>query len=254
MASSPETAPKRTGNGLNGLSQHREFLVDFVDPEFGLLDKILGCRALTKREVDRIRAKPTFQDKNEELLDCVANGHKIAELISCLRDSKQEHIVKYLEENGDYKAAFDGCWPLRKEEIKVLDINHECLVDLIETEDLIMRMFAKGVLNVRQKDFIASKATPHEKNEALLDILRRRSLKDFLVTIACLKETNQTHIAEILETKLSFLYTQISTKRSWISLGQRTRSPPASPVSSWTERPKSRGVSSTIFSVSSTRS
>lgn len=61
------------------------------------------------------------------------------------------------------------------------------------------KLLANGIINIRQKDFITARQTHYEKNEALIEILRRRGLHDFRKTIECLHETNQSHVAEIFE-------------------------------------------------------
>lgn len=89
-------------------------------------------------------------------------------------------------------------WPLTEKELNLLTSNHETLVESLETDDLINRLFSKEVLNKRQRDSIASKPTPSEKNETLLDITSRYSLRHYHETIRCLYNSYQSHIAEIL--------------------------------------------------------
>lgn len=89
---------------------------------------------------------------------------------------------------------------MTERELLIMDSNYEALVDLLDTCDLISRLYSNGVINRRHFDFISSKSTTNEKNKALLEILSRCSLRSFDKTIICLRESNQDHIAEILET------------------------------------------------------
>lgn len=84
-------------------------------------------------------------------------------------------------------------------ETKILDLNQEILVDKLETMDLIGNLIARQVINSRQRELLAAKQTTYEKGETLLDILRRGSLTDYRTMIDCLHQTNQSHIAQILE-------------------------------------------------------
>ena len=99
----------------------------------------------------------------------------------------------------EYKEEFGGDWPLREKEISILDANEECLVDLLDTRDLLCRMFSTGVINRRQMEYISSKPTSYEKNEELLGVLRRSSFSCYWQTIKCLRSSNQSHIAEIFD-------------------------------------------------------
>lgn len=98
----------------------------------------------------------------------------------------------------EYEIASVGSdWPLTDREIRILDANQESLVDLIDPDDLITRLFSMEVINCRHKDFISSKPTRFGKNEVLLDIVRRCSLDDYLKLIECLNESNQSRVSEI---------------------------------------------------------
>lgn len=85
---------------LEWIKIHRNFLEERIDPDFGLLDKLLSSAVLTRRQIDRIRAQETFQDRNAKLLDCILDGNLYDSLIQSLRDSRQNHIVNYLSRNG----------------------------------------------------------------------------------------------------------------------------------------------------------
>lgn len=100
---------EQPGPGLNGATPHREFLEDRMDPDFGLLDKLLQRAALSRRDLSRIRAKSTFQERNAELLDHIAKQHKCTELIASLQETRQGHLVKYLEEKGSKSHFLPGC-------------------------------------------------------------------------------------------------------------------------------------------------
>ena|SRR6218665_1485894 len=97
-----------------------------------------------------------------------------------------------------YRFSFGDDWPLREFEINRLEINRESFLDLLDTTDLCIRLFSEMVINNRQKQFIFSKPTDCEKNEALLDMLTKFSIRQYNQTIACLNESNQRHVADLL--------------------------------------------------------
>jgi len=96
-----------------------------------------------------------------------------------------------------YGLAFGDDWPLSESNLRKLDINRESLIDLLDTSDLCNRLYSEKVINNRQKQLILSKPTDSEKNEALLDMMTRFSLRQYKKTIVCLHDSNQSHIADL---------------------------------------------------------
>lgn len=99
-----------------------------------------------------------------------------------------------------YKEEFGDEWPLTGELIKILNVNQGNLIDTIDPthSGLVNRLFAAKVMNQRQYAFISEEPGTARKNTALLNILRRRSIKDYKSTVDCLNASNQKHVAEIL--------------------------------------------------------
>lgn len=85
-------------------------------------------------------------------------------------------------------------------EIDIIQSNYEALIDLLDTDGLINCLYASGVINEKQREFISLQKTTYDKNEALLEILRRCSLASYWQTIRCLHADNQRHVADILDT------------------------------------------------------
>lgn len=96
-----------------------------------------------------------------------------------------------------YKEEYEGVWPILEKHIQILDINRSSLVELIDPSELIIELFAKGVINNRHKEHIKSKKTDYKRSEALLDIVRRFSLNGFREFQQCLENTNQNHINRV---------------------------------------------------------
>lgn len=90
-------------------------------------------------------------------------------------------------------------WPLTDKENNILDDNQAVLVDILDTCDLLNRLYSEGVINKWQKTFIETKPSYFDKNEALIDIVRRLSRANYCKLIKCLSDSNQDHIADIFE-------------------------------------------------------
>lgn len=85
---------------IERVSLHEEFLIERLDPDFGLLDKLLANEGLTRSEVNVIKAKETLEKKNSELLQIVSAKNHCSKFIDALRQAKQTHLVNYLTGNG----------------------------------------------------------------------------------------------------------------------------------------------------------
>lgn len=83
--------------------------------------------------------------------------------------------------------------------MQILDEHRHNLVEFIDPCDLITRMFSKGAVNHRQQRYINNLHDDTDKSETLLDILRRGSVENYRKTVFCLRESNQSRVAEILE-------------------------------------------------------
>ena len=89
-------------------------------------------------------------------------------------------------------------WPLSERIVRAMDSNRHSLLDLIDSSELVYELFAKSIINCRHKEAISSKSTSYERNEALLDILRRISIHDYSKAMTCFHATKQSHIVQAL--------------------------------------------------------
>lgn len=87
---------------LNKMVQkHSKFLVEVMDPESGILDKLFSSKILTREEMQDIKLSgKTIQKKNRKLLQCITAKNKAWELVVILGNANQEHLAKYLKANG----------------------------------------------------------------------------------------------------------------------------------------------------------
>lgn len=183
------------------MERQKDKLIEIMDSEFGLLDKLLKSKSLTRGEFAKINAEATMFSRNEILLNHIFQKGKEQDLIAALLESGQNHVVNWIRGNGEYETDFGLDWPLSEEENKILDTNRESLIDTIDTSGLLIQLYSKGVVNIRQRDLIQSKPTNYKSNEVLVDIVTRLSRKSFFLFITCLRESNQSYIADILENK-----------------------------------------------------
>ena len=75
-------------------------LTDIYEPDFGLLDELLGLGALTDRQYNNIRSERTVNRRTDALLDLLTSQEQCNKFMTALRRTQQEHVVNYITENG----------------------------------------------------------------------------------------------------------------------------------------------------------
>lgn len=88
--------------------RHREFLVEHIDPDFGILDKLIASEAVTERDIREIRILLTFDQRNSKLLELIMEGNVYDSFLSALKKSNQNHIVNYLTSDGGNDASMNS--------------------------------------------------------------------------------------------------------------------------------------------------
>ena len=71
-----------------------------MDPDSGLLDKLIANGTISAREAAYVKDKSPFHERNSQLLDYIVQNHQQDRLFEALRNSEQKHIVNYLKANG----------------------------------------------------------------------------------------------------------------------------------------------------------
>lgn len=80
---------------------------------------------------------------------------------------------------------------MTQDKISALD-NRNALIDALDLSDLLGHLYSSNVINNRQMNSVADS---RNRNETLIDILRRRSIRDYNEMIRCLDLTEQSHVA-----------------------------------------------------------
>lgn len=81
------------------------------------------------------------------------------------------------------------------EEISTLDTDRNALITKLESSDLLGHLYSSKVINMMQMNFVSDS---ENRNHELIEILRRRSRRDYQETIRCLRLTKQGHVAAML--------------------------------------------------------
>ena len=75
-------------------------LSDIIDPDFGLLDKLLRLKVLNRREVADVRSERTVYRRNDALLELLTSEEQCVKFLKALQRTHQQHVVNYIAQNG----------------------------------------------------------------------------------------------------------------------------------------------------------
>jgi len=124
----------------------------------------------------------------------------------------------------------EGEWPLGGREFEILKSNCADLVNFLKIDsDLTARMHQCGCITMSQMNYLHSKAVPEDRNQDMLDILKRRSLRCYHQFVDCLKQgqCDNTFATRILEhdeganlPHFAQFYTQILSVTCYLALSQ----------------------------------
>ena len=80
----------------------RSTLCDYIEPDMGLLDKMLSVGVLTNRHVAHIRRDAADDDKTQRMLTCLLDNEQTEYdlFMKCLENTDQKHVVNYISSNG----------------------------------------------------------------------------------------------------------------------------------------------------------
>jgi len=86
---------------LANITRLKSDLTSIVEPDFGLLDQLLGLEVLTRRQYDDIRSeKRAAYRRSEAVLDLLVSEDQCEKFVKVLLRTGQKHVVNYIKQNG----------------------------------------------------------------------------------------------------------------------------------------------------------
>jgi len=95
-------AGDRTGI-LSAIMTLKSSLAYFIEPDFELLDQILGLDVLDLRQVTDVRNERTVFRRNDALLDLLTSEDQCVKFLNVLQRTGQQHVVNFIKEDGGQK-------------------------------------------------------------------------------------------------------------------------------------------------------
>jgi len=90
---------------LSAVKSLNSSLMDFIEPDFELLDHLLRLDVLNYRQIDDIREEKPAYKRNGALLDLLTSEDQCVKFMHALQLTGQQHVVNFIKENGGQKHS-----------------------------------------------------------------------------------------------------------------------------------------------------
>ena len=177
----------------NALMANIHQLCKFVDPESGLLDKLVSTSVISLTNAEYIRAGYGYNDVARKLLEVLMRKSDDAfdGFISALNQTGQSHITYMLTGQGDSR-------PLSEERRDKLMEKRLAVVMSTFAHDLVSTLISKGVFSSYDQQRVEARQTDDGRGEAIVDLIARKSQAAVDSFVQTLQECNHDHVAKEL--------------------------------------------------------
>ena len=91
---------------LASIMKLKSRLSDMIEPDFGLLDRLLNLEVLTFREYQDIRSETgAAYKRSEAILDLLTSVNQCVKFLNALKDTSQKHVVNFISQDGGEKRC-----------------------------------------------------------------------------------------------------------------------------------------------------
>ena len=194
---------------LSGYKQVVNSLISYLDANNGFLTRLKQRGVLYDEEYEELSEVPmsvsnSCVDRNKKLLTEYL-PHKIEyccmEFIEALKDNGQGHIVNFIMNAGEHLDRV-----LSKEEIRIIDDNMSCLVNLIDPYKMgfLDLLASVDCITGEHRDLINLCETQQQRNLVLLTIMKQKSYKHYSNFKKGLNHSKQNAIVHVLNGRTNF--------------------------------------------------
>ena len=175
------------------LTANIDRLCQCIDPESGLLDKLVSTNVISLTNAEYIRSGYGYNEVARKLVEVLMRKSDDAfdGFINALHQTGQSHVTYMLTGQGDSR-------PLSEERRDKLMEERLAVVMSIFAHDLVSTLISKGVFSSYDQQRVEARQTDDGRSEAMVDLIARKSQADFDSFIQTLQECNHDHIAKEL--------------------------------------------------------
>ena len=184
------------------LTKHIYQFCQFLDPENGLLDKLVSAGVISSADYRRIRSKTRLDIMARELIDtiCRKSDETFDVWIQALNETGQSHVAFIITGQGNSR-------PLSEALSAKLISQRQFLINTMEAKNsgLVSALVTNGVYSQYDEQRVTGKYNEIDVivNETILDLIMRKSQSSFDSFIKALKDTGQGHVAAVLQTDVA---------------------------------------------------
>lgn len=91
---------------LENIERQREKLIEIIESEFGLLEKLLKFGAIIYPKYEQIHCDTNRRKVNAMILEDISQRNTHREFIAALMESSQTHVVNWILSNGGMKYSY----------------------------------------------------------------------------------------------------------------------------------------------------
>lgn len=170
-------------------------LCTYLDPECGMIPLLRSAGVFDECDEERIMAQRTPENKAQQTITILSHksNSSYETFVKILQDCDQEHIV--------YILTGTGSPPISKENRRVISIQQTTIIKCMASMEIpfAAALVSHGVFTEVDKHRVKAINVRHERNEEILNILMRKSMRHLIKFIVALKSTSQDHVAELLK-------------------------------------------------------
>ena len=168
-------------------------LLQFLDPDNGLLNKLLSSGVINRVDHDAIHSKVGFDAMARELISIILRKSDDAfqTLIDCLIKTGQSHVVYILTGEGDSP-------PVSEDDLTKLAEKRNDLVRSIVPYELTTPLISKRVFSSYDRERIEGRVTIDDQVEMMLDLIARKSQAAYDHFVETLGQCDHKHVSEWL--------------------------------------------------------
>jgi len=172
------------------LTTKNDQLCKFIDPENGLLDKLVSMEVISHNSADGIRSMPGYNEKARKLIEVLMRRSDDAfnDFINALKETGQSHVTYILTGEGESLPLSNECRD------KLIE-KRSAVVKSIYVDCLMSTLVSKKVFSSYDQQRVEDRLTTKGKAEMMVDLIARKSQAAYEAFIDTLNECDHEHVA-----------------------------------------------------------
>ena len=171
-------------------------LCNYLDPDCGIIAALISARVFDELDEERVLACKSTHEKSHEIVRILSrrSNSSYRSFIGVLRKKEQEHILYILNEGGSP--------PISEDHIKLINRQRENIVKHMESlyTSLVDALVSSGAFtDIDRQRVVATAPVRFERNQQIVNILLRKSQRQFDMFLVALVRKEQEHLVPLFK-------------------------------------------------------